>query len=99
MLFLFAFGLQSENQPAAAYQFTVRNAVFLQRPAAEGHRADVDVAGSILQGKNGSASHGQSQQDGNKENHQRVGGTDGGQCAGTYTLSYNQRVGYVVTLL
>ena len=43
--------------------------------------------------------HGQSQQDGNKENHQRVGGTDGGQCAGTYTLSYNQRVGYVVTLL
>ena len=49
--------------------------------------------------KNGSASHGQSQQDGNKENHQRVGGTDGGQCAGTYTLSYNQRVGYVVTLL
>ena len=22
-----------------------------------------------------------------------------GQCAGTYTLSYNQRVGYVVTLL
>ena len=45
MLFLFAFGLQSENQPAAAHQFAVRNAVFLQRPATEGHRADVDVAG------------------------------------------------------